>query len=95
MKVVKFEWDQAKNRANILKHGFDFQDAGEVFEAPMLARPDTRRDYGEDRWQGIGFLRGRVVVVVFTEKDPHSIRIISLRKATRYEREAFEKAIQD
>ncbi len=92
---MRFEWDEAKNRANIRKHGFDFADAPEVFQGPLLARPDTRKDYGEDRWIGIGLLKGRVVVISFAQCAEDVIRIISLRKADRDERKAFEEAIQN
>lgn len=91
--MARFEWDARKNDENIRKHGFDFEDAREIFDSPMLVRPDTREDYGEDRWIGIGTILGRTVVVVFTERDDaEAIRIISLRKATRNEREDYEKA---
>lgn len=33
---MKFEWDEEKNEINIRKHGFDFIDAPEVFNGPML-----------------------------------------------------------
>ena len=92
---MKFEWDEAKNRANIRKHGFDFADAPEVFLGPLLARPDSREEYGEERWIAIGLLRNRVVVLAFAQRAPNLIRIISVRKAAKNEREAFEKAIQD
>lgn len=59
----------------------------------MLVDIDDREDYGEDRFVGIGFLKNFVVVVVFTEPDEDTIRIISLRRALKYERERFEKAI--
>jgi uncharacterized DUF497 family protein len=59
----------------------------------MLTRLDTREDYGEDRWIGLGVLDTRVVVVVFTERGEDIIRIISLRKATTYERLQYEKTI--
>jgi uncharacterized DUF497 family protein len=39
--IVKFEWDETKNRANIRKHGFDFGDAEEMFSGALLIRPDT------------------------------------------------------
>ena len=55
----------------------------------------TREDYGEKRWRGIGTIRGRPTVVVFTEPAPETIRIISLRKAHYEERQEYEKAIQD
>jgi uncharacterized DUF497 family protein len=92
---VNFEWDEQKNAANIHKHGFDFTDAWEIFESPMLTAPDTREDYGEERWIGIGFLRERVVVIVFSERSDEVIRVISLRKALKHERIRFEEAIRD
>jgi uncharacterized protein len=90
---VNFEWDEEKNRENIRKHGFDFNDAWEIFEAPMRTALDAREDYGEDRFIGIGFLGNRIVVVVFTYRNEETIRIISLRKALKYERKKFEEAI--
>ena len=92
---VQFEWDENKNRQNIKKHSFDFGDAEQMFGGIFLFRPDTRKDYGESRSIGIGTIRGRTAVVVFTERGPETIRIISLRKATRREGKQYEKAIQD
>ena len=92
---MEFLWDPKKNRDNLRKHGLDFAEASEVFREPLLARPDTREDYGEERWQGIGSIRGRVVVVVFAVPAPDTVRIISLRKANRYERTNYEKALAD
>ncbi len=66
---MKFEWDENKRRTNIRKHGFDFRDAWKVFNAPMAIAPDTREDYGEERWIGVGMLDGQVVAVAFTERD--------------------------
>jgi len=45
----------------------------------MLEALDDRQDYGEDRWIGIGMLNTRVVVIVFTERDEDTIRIISIK----------------
>jgi uncharacterized DUF497 family protein len=92
---VNFEWDEDKNQENIRKHGFDFADAWELFEAPMRTALDTRADYSEARWKGIGHLGNRIVVVVFTERDEDTIRIISLRKALKHERKKFEEALRD
>lgn len=91
---MNFEWDEEKNRANILKHGIDFADAPQVFESPMLTALDAREDYGEDRWIGVGFLREQVVIVVFTESDD-TTRIVSLRKAQKHERTRFEEQLSD
>lgn len=92
---MRFEWDDEKNKSNIRKHGFDFADAWEIFEAPLLAGLDDREDYGEDRWIGIGSLRGQIVVIVFAELDAETIRVISLRKALKHERIKYEQAITD
>ena len=88
---MKFEWDEQKNLSNLQKHGLSFADAWEIFDAPILCDLDGRFDYGEDRWVGIGRLHSRVVVVVYTEPDDETIRIVSLRKALSHEREAYEE----
>lgn len=86
----------AKNRANIRNHGLDFTDAEEMFKGVLLVRPDTREDYGEERWIGIGMLAGGTLAfVVFSEPTPEVIRIISLRKADHEERGEYEAAIQN
>jgi len=93
---MEFEWNENKNGENIRKHGFDFADAWQVFENPLLVKLDDRADYGEDRWTGVGMMsNGIVIVLVFTEKDQETIRIISMRKATKNERTSYEKAIKN
>jgi hypothetical protein len=89
------EWDEVKNRINIRTHGFDFADAEQMFRGLLVADPDTREDYGERRWRGLGMIRGRVAHVVFAERSQETIRIISLRKADHDEQEEYEKAIQN
>ncbi len=88
---MRCEWDEEKNRINIAKQGFDFADAWEVFESPMLTSLDDRKDYGEDRWIGLGKFRARVMVIVFTEREGKAVRIISVRKAMKHERRAYEE----
>jgi uncharacterized protein len=96
---MEFEWDEAKNRQNIRKHGFDFVDAEELFMGPLpfLAAPDEQEQEREERWRwrGVGMIHGRVVVAIFTERRANVIRFISLRKANQEERKAYEKAIED
>jgi uncharacterized DUF497 family protein len=92
---MEFEWNEAKNQINLRKHDLDFTDAWEIFESPMLVELDSRQNYGEERYIGIGFLRQRVVVVIFTEPHDNVIRIISLRKALKHERIKFEKNLRN
>ena len=92
---MEFEWDAAKNRSNIRKHGFDLSDAAETFQGALLVRPDTREEYGESRWIGIGMIRHRIAVVAFAERAEETVRIISVGKANHVERKQYEKALQD
>lgn len=73
----------------------DFVDAHKVFEYPMLVNLNDRQDYSEDRWIGVGLMDMRVVVIVFTEPDEDTIRVVSFRKATSDERKRYEQACQD
>ncbi|MDA8333713.1 MAG: BrnT family toxin [Peptococcaceae bacterium] len=90
---MQYEWDEQKRLSNLNKHGLDFVDAEEVFRGPVFSRPDRRHEYGEERWQGIGQVRGRAVVLVWVVRPPDRIRIISMRKAVKHEREAYARAV--
>ncbi|MCL6688215.1 BrnT family toxin [Pseudomonas sp. R3.Fl] len=92
---MQFEWDEAKNQANIRKHGIDFRDVPEIFQHPLLALRDDRIDYEKERWIAIGWLRRLVGVVVYTERRGEVIRIISARKATRQEVRRYVESIED
>jgi uncharacterized DUF497 family protein len=61
----------------------------------MLVKIDDREDYGEERWIGIGLMEMRVVVIVFTEPKEDTIRVISFRKATTYERKRYEQTYKN
>ncbi len=91
---MKFDWDEDKRKANIEKHGIDFADIPELFDGPMLIDLDTRHDYGEDRWIGLGVLHVLVTVVIYVEwEDEETIRIISARRATRNESRNYHRRI--
>ncbi len=87
---MQFEWDAAKNETNIRRHCVDFTDVPILSRGPMLTDLDDRIDYGEDRWLSIGMLADLTVVVVWTERADATIRIISARKANKYERQRYE-----
>ena len=90
-----FEWDDAKNRANIRKHGLDFADAEEMFRGVLVVDPDTREDYGEGALDWTRRNSRSHCICGVHRTQPEAIRIISLRKASRRESEQYEKAIQD
>jgi uncharacterized protein len=85
-------WDEPKRRRNLRKHGLDFRDAERVFEGVTYSYEDDRLAYGEQRFITLGLLREMVVSIVHTE-DNGRIHIISMRKATRREREIYFERI--
>jgi hypothetical protein len=54
-------WDEPKRRLNIRNHGLDFVGCEAVFDGPVIAEDDARLEYGEQRINLIGMLRGTVV----------------------------------
>ena len=91
---MNYEWDDRKRKSNIKNHGIDFVNAPMIFNSYTLTIEDDRYDYGEERLITFGILEGRIVVVVHTENDD-SIRIISIRKATKYEEKEYFSQIPD
>jgi uncharacterized protein len=91
---MKFEWDETKRKANLKKHGIDFIDASIIFMGYTLTTEDDRFDYGEERLVTFGVLDGRVIAVVHTESED-LIRIISMRKATKYEEDEYFFRVSD
>lgn len=86
---MKFEWDEAKNAANLAKHGISFEEAKLIFEGPMLSRIDARFEYGEERRISIGMIEATVAVVVVHTDRSGTTRIISARLANREERKRY------
>ena len=88
---MNIEWDEKKNQSNILKHGISFEHAARVFTDPLRKEDyDTWHSHsGEDRIISIGIAENRLLFVSFTEPVPETIRIISARKANKYERRYY------
>jgi uncharacterized protein len=89
---VEFEWDETKRQSNIHKHRIDFIDVRSLFDGYTLTVEDTRLSYDEPRYITVGLVKGHAVVVVHTERGDR-IRIISARKATKYEEIAYFEQI--
>lgn len=86
---MRFEWNEAKDRANLKKHGISFDEARLIFEGPTLSRVDDRFDYGETRYITVGLIREIVAVVVVHTDRSGVTRIISARLANREERKDY------
>ncbi len=90
--MQEFDWDEDKQLTNVRDHTIDFEDATTIFDGDIVTVEDDRFDYGEQRFITLGLLKGRVIAVVHTERDTIT-RIISARKATKYERITYFKQI--
>ena len=85
---MAFEWDQAKARINLAKHGVAFEAAARFDFDTAVIFDDMRTDYGELRQITIGFIGERLHVMAFTRRGEKT-RIISLRKANAREERRY------
>lgn len=89
IKYIPFEWNPNKAATNLKKHGIDFADAVSVFNDSHAITIDDP-DFDEERFVSIGIdTYARILVVVYTYRGD-TIRLISARKAEKYERKQYE-----
>ena len=92
---MDFVWDEAKDFANIRKHGISFADARHVFDDPLAI---TRMDHheSEPRWQILGHWGSMILMLVVytirTMDGYDQVRVISARRASAAERRQYEKS---
>ena len=85
---MRYEWDERKRKVNLRKHGSISWTPHASFVVQTLTVADDRHEYGEERFITFGLLRDTVVAIAHTE-HPKTIRIISMRKATRHEEKSY------
>jgi uncharacterized protein len=90
---MRFEWDEAKNRSNVKKHGIGFETAVLVFEDPFQVSFKDRVVDDEERWKTFGVIGRTIVIVAHTwheENEDEAIRLISARRADAHEKRIYE-----
>ena len=87
---MTYEWDENKRVANLAKHGVDFLDAEDFDWSSAFETIDDRFNYIEDRWIALGFIDSRLHVLIYTMRSGN-IRLISLRKANKREKDYYEE----
>ena len=89
---MRITYDPAKRIATLRDRGLDFEEAAAVFAGPTFDARDDRRDYGEPRIITVGYLRARMVVVVWTARgdDRH---VMSMRKANDREKANYRQRL--
>jgi hypothetical protein len=91
-----FEWDEAKGKENVKRHGISFENAKHVFEDPFhISVLNKRFDYFDERWITIGSAKDKSIIVIghlyyLKENGDEVIIIITERKASKKEREHYE-----
>jgi hypothetical protein len=89
---MEFEWDEHKDAENQRKHRISFEVAVDVFDDPhRLEEDSTKPEHGEERRRVIGNVQGRMVTVIFTDRNGKT-RIISARRARDDERERYDQS---
>jgi uncharacterized protein len=90
---VRFAWDRAKDEANQQKHGIGFAEAIELLASGVdfLEIYDEDHSADEERFIAVGPISRGLVVIVWTERDAETVRIISARKATKREAQLFRE----
>jgi len=90
---VNFTWDVQKAATNLKKHGVPFEEATTVFGDELAIAIEGAVD--PDRTLLLGMSdRQRALLVVRTEPDDSTSRIISARRATAHERRRYEEGPQ-
>jgi len=91
---MDFEWDPAKARSNLTKHGISFSDVETAFYDQYAISMSDPGASAEERFILVGMdALGAIVVVAYTYRD-NLIRIISARRATKSERKSYEEGIR-
>ena len=89
---MEITFDPKKRDATLRDRGLDFADAPTVFAGHQYTKPDLRHDYGEPRFQTVGFLSGRMVMIVWTPRG--EVRhVMSMRKCNDREQKAYRKQL--
>ena len=92
-----FTWDSRKASGNFEKHGVSFEEAATVFADPeALEWEDMEHSHQENRFKRLGIsMQGRIVILVYSYRrmkdGKETIRIITARRASPKEREAYAK----
>ena len=88
---MPIEWDEAKNVANQRKHGLSFEEVRQLFDSGVDYIEIFDRDHSdfEDRFIAIGPITRGLILVVYTEIEDDTTRIISARSATKREQALY------
>jgi uncharacterized DUF497 family protein len=84
---MKITWDEPKRLANLEKHGIDLDASFLESAIALSAKPSTT---GRERFRLIGEMNGVLIVAaIVSPLGTEAISVISLRPASKEERELY------
>ena len=92
-RIMRFDWDPEKAKANLEKHGVSLEDAATLLSSSddYLEIYDESHSRDEDRFIAIGPVAGRIIVVVYADWPEDTMRVISARPATSKELQLYRE----
>ena len=88
---MDFDWDDRKSRLLKRKRGFSFEEIVRIFEGVTVE--GVKRD-NPRQWLAIGFLQGRLLTVIYEERENeegHYNWLVTYWNSTRAERKFYEQ----
>ena len=83
---MQISFDEIKRQSNLAKHGLDFADLDVEYFANSIVAPAKL-----GRFMAIGVLSHDVIATVFVKLGTQGLSIVSMRRASRKERKAYEQ----
>jgi hypothetical protein len=90
---MKVNFDPSKNEVNIEERGLPFSMVENFDWSSSFIVEDVRKDYGERRFQALGFIDDLLYMVVFTPRN-NVVHVISFRRANNRERKKYESQVK-
>jgi uncharacterized protein len=89
---MRYAWDTAKAKANVVTHGVSFSEAATVLEDGAALTREDPDSTEEQRFVTLGLSGlGNLLVVVYMYREPDTVRIISAWKANKRQRRQYEE----
>ena len=86
--MISFEFDDTKNRANLLEHGINFIDAQALWDDPSLLEIPAKLE-DEPRYLIIGLIQGKHWSAIITYRGSN-VRLITVRRSRTEEVALYE-----
>lgn len=92
MENLEIDWDHEKAAENLHKHCVSFAEAATVLTDDFALTREDSDSVGEQRFATLGMCAtGKLLVVIFTLREPDIYRIIAAWNANKRQRKQYEE----